>query len=299
MMANNERTLSVRCIGFTLIELLVVIAVIAVLLAIFLPVTRTAREHGQRAVCLSNLRQLTMAWIAYADDHDGKLVYASGFGVAQKGRARLDGWLGQAFFFPESRLAVVEHPDKGPLWPYLHDIDVYRCPRGSRGHAVTYAIVPGANGHAVEGTYVAGETSPQLSPAVLRVGETVVRLTRLTDIRYPGAGQRAVFVDTSRTPLSDFMVHYLYPRWSGANPPPIHHADGMTLSMADGHAEYWKWKARETVTIPRKPFAFHGMYDESLAEGDYEPKTPEGLYDLQRVQEATWGRLGCPPEEDP
>jgi prepilin-type N-terminal cleavage/methylation domain-containing protein len=60
--------------GFTLIELLVVIAIIALLLALLIPVLHSAREMGQRAVCLSNLRQLTLAWLAYADEYDSKLV---------------------------------------------------------------------------------------------------------------------------------------------------------------------------------------------------------------------------------
>jgi len=66
--------------GFTLIELLVVIAVIALLIAILIPVLNLAREQAQRAVCLSNLRQLTLAWVLYADDHDGKLVLGWTFG---------------------------------------------------------------------------------------------------------------------------------------------------------------------------------------------------------------------------
>ncbi len=50
--------------GFTLIELLVVIAIIAVLMAILMPSLNRAREQGKRASCLSNLKQLQMAWIA-------------------------------------------------------------------------------------------------------------------------------------------------------------------------------------------------------------------------------------------
>ena len=53
--------------GFTLIELLVVIAIIALLMAILMPVLHRAREQGMRAVCLSNLTQLTLACIFYAD----------------------------------------------------------------------------------------------------------------------------------------------------------------------------------------------------------------------------------------
>ncbi|MHC4352206.1 MAG: prepilin-type N-terminal cleavage/methylation domain-containing protein [Planctomycetota bacterium] len=52
--------------AFTLIELLVVIAVIALLLALLIPALRAAKEQGQRAVCLSNLRQLTTASSSWA-----------------------------------------------------------------------------------------------------------------------------------------------------------------------------------------------------------------------------------------
>ena len=279
--------------GFTLIELLVVIAVIAILMAILMPVASAARERGQRAVCLSNLRQLTMAWIAYADQHDSKLVCGSAFYKTIAGPRRLEGWLGTAFVFPESRSAVMENPDKGPLWPYLQDIDVYRCPRGRAGHVDTYTIVIAANGLRVEGTYVPDTGGWEETEVGKRVGSTVLRLTRLTDIIRPGAGQRAVFIDCGHTPSgsNDFYVHYLYPIWSRYSDPPIHHADGVTLSMADGHTEYWKWRGRETVEMPRRLATVHSLSFDVL-EVDYEPQTEDGLYDLQRVQRATWGRLG-------
>jgi len=278
--------------AFTLIELLVVIAVIALLIALLIPVLNLARERGQRVVCMSNLRQLTLAWVLYAEDHDGKLVLGRAFGESNG----WSGWVGRAFLFPESRSAVVENPSKGPLWPYVRDIDVYRCPRGRTGHLVTYATVIAANGYDVEGTYLdlpGGVNDVELIRFSKRVGSTVLKLTRLTDIISPGASQRAVFLDMGQTPTSsDFYVHYLYPRWKWYSPPPIRHSDGTTLSMADGHVEYWKWKGRETVEMPCKLLPVRSLFNEVLQEGDYEPQTEDGLYDLQRLQKATWGRLG-------
>ena len=292
--------------AFTLIELLVVIAIIAVLLAIFIPVTRAARERGQRVVCLSNLRQLTTAWIAYADDHDGKLVSGAAFGRTTGGGIRgmrgrtLEGWAGWAFSHPESRSALLENPNKGALWRYVQDIDVYRCPRAWPGHFITYGVMSGANAGGAEGTYLPQETDDvELVNFGKRVGSTVLKLTRITDIVSPGAGQRAVFIDQGYT-SNCFSVPYLYPMWDGDSPPPIHHADGATLSMADGHAEYWKWKGRETVTgLPRARTPPPRVIETLQGGKDYEPKTEDGLYDLQRVQRAAWGRLGYPAEETP
>lgn len=55
--------------GFTLIELLVVIAIIAILAAMLLPALARAKQRSQRASCVSNLKQIGLAFSLYLDDH--------------------------------------------------------------------------------------------------------------------------------------------------------------------------------------------------------------------------------------
>jgi len=83
--------------GFTLIELLVVIAIIAVLMAILMPALNRVREQGKRAVCLSNLKQLVLAWIMYADENEDKIVSGAG-GVSRSYNGKPEvPWVGRCW----------------------------------------------------------------------------------------------------------------------------------------------------------------------------------------------------------
>ena len=66
----GHRSCFSRNVGFTLIELLVVIAIIALLAAILFPVFQRAREKARQATCMSNLKQLGLAYIQCTQDND-------------------------------------------------------------------------------------------------------------------------------------------------------------------------------------------------------------------------------------
>jgi type II secretory pathway pseudopilin PulG len=63
-----------RQFAFTVPEMLAVVAVIVIILSILMPSLSRARKHAQTAVCLSNVRQLTIAWRTYASEHRGKFT---------------------------------------------------------------------------------------------------------------------------------------------------------------------------------------------------------------------------------
>jgi len=272
-----------RCRGFTLIELLVVIAVIALLIAILIPALRSAKEQGQRTVCLNNLKQLTLAWIMYAEENDGNLV-----------NGRLSS-IQYIFGPPWVDLIGFSVPDpnnpdsRGALWAYIRHAGVYRCPRARRKpeQYVTYAIVCAANGESPHETRESYFKSK-------RIGRTVLWLRKLSDIVSPSAGQRMIFIDHGKSPSPDFRVHYAYPAWNLGSIPLVDHNRGITLSMADGHVEYWKWRGAETMDLINAK-----LPDGSFNSMGFEPRTEDGMYDLQRLQKATWGRLGYTLEDGP
>jgi len=93
--------------GFTLIELLVVIAIIAILAAILFPVFAQAREKARAITCVSNLKQMGLAFEMYSQDADEQ--YPAGVSWYFPGG---NGWAGQ-------------------LYPYVKSTRVYQCPDDS------------------------------------------------------------------------------------------------------------------------------------------------------------------------
>jgi prepilin-type N-terminal cleavage/methylation domain-containing protein/prepilin-type processing-associated H-X9-DG protein len=260
--------------GFTLIELLVVIAIIAVLMAILMPALHRAREQGRRVICLNNLKQLSTAWIMYADENNDVLVNgAIGYSNATTGWGQ---HAGEIAWVDALRTGWQNYEDQeqaimdGALWPYVKDLKIYRCPTGRKEEALTYAIMFSMN--AVEHTWVQGIPNTHIK--------------RRTEIYNPGPQHRLVFIDEGYMTADAYAVYYHLEQWFDS--PPVRHGDGATLSFADGHSEHWRWKGTDTIK--------HAREEENTGpQVGWAPTTPSGFRDLYRMQKGCWGRLGYTP----
>ena len=96
--------------GFTLIELLVVIAIIGLLAAILFPVFARARENARRASCMSNMKQLGLAFLQYTQDYDERLPPP-----APTSTQSFQGWAGRIYPYVKSTQVFVCPSDTPPV----------------------------------------------------------------------------------------------------------------------------------------------------------------------------------------
>jgi len=119
--------IQLRRAGFTLIELLVVIAIIALLIGLLLPGLAGARESGRATVCMSNMRQVTLAFTAYAGDY--KVMP----GTYWQGPLNME-WSGRRNAEYLANPSAYKHPfETSVLREYLSGSDkVMECPSAKR-----------------------------------------------------------------------------------------------------------------------------------------------------------------------
>jgi prepilin-type N-terminal cleavage/methylation domain-containing protein len=240
--------------GFTLIELLVVIAVIAVLMAILLPALQVAREQATGIFCVNNLRTLTLAWLLYKDDYDDRMV---GGHVGEHRNNTLVDWVDS----PATDDAALEEKkdacERGLLWPYVEEIDVYRCPGDLRKMNPPHWAF---RSYSLSGNMYGEERFSGWTGRALRL---------YSEIKHPAT--KYVFVeeiDPRGYNKGSWVVKETGRSW--IDPLAIWHNKQSTFSWADGRAEKHRWVDPSTIKMAEDAFDGRDVFGMTVPAGEGE-----------------------------
>ena len=211
--------------GFTLIELLVVIAIIAILAALLLPALSSAKEKGYQTKCLSNHRQLAIAWYAYKDDNSGNFTVNETQGISYPS------WVQGNVALPTdaTNAALIQ---LGQLYPYLRGIGVYRCPDDQTQHLRSYSM------QSQLAPYMFGAP---IDAEALNGMPGYPGLFKETQLKRLSTANTIVFVDEAPNSINDGFLGVFITKPTWWDVPASWHSRGCNFSFADGHAEHWRW----------------------------------------------------------